>query len=102
MDTTIYTLKEFAEKIKVSTRTLVRWHESGKFTAKINPSGKMFYTKEDFDAYIGDTEGTEGLMTEDEALMTLLDFSQEDIAEDRVISAREFRERLSQRRNLGE
>lgn len=53
MDTTIYTLKEFAEKIKVSTRTLVRWHESGKFTAKINPSGKMFYTKEDFDAYIG-------------------------------------------------
>lgn len=53
MDTTIYTLKEFAEKIKVSTRTLVRWHESGKFTAMINPSGKMFYTKEDFDAYIG-------------------------------------------------
>lgn len=96
MDTTIYTLKEFAEKIKVSTRTLVRWHESGKFTAKINPSGKMFYTKEDFDAYIG---GTEGLMTEEEALMTLLDFSQEDIAEDRVISASEFRERLSQRKD---
>lgn len=53
MDTTIYTLKEFAEKIKVSTRTLVRWHESSKFTAKINPSGKMFYTKVDFEKYIG-------------------------------------------------
>ena len=53
MDTTIYTLKEFAEKIEVSTRTLVRWHESSKFTAKINPSGKMFYTEEDFERYIG-------------------------------------------------
>lgn len=53
MNTTIYTLKEFAEKLKVSTRTLVRWHENGKFTAKINPSGKMFYTEEDFTTYVG-------------------------------------------------
>lgn len=97
MDTTIYTLKEFAEKIKVSTRTLVRWHESGKFTAKINPSGKMFYTEEGFKTYIGEVETP---MTEDEALMTLLDFSSEDIAENKVISVSEFRERLSQRRNL--
>lgn len=96
MDTTIYTLKEFAEKIKVSTRTLVRWHESGKFVAKLNPSGKMFYTEGDFEKYIGVDEK----ITEEEALMRLLDFSSEDIAEDRVISASEFRERLSQRRNL--
>ena len=97
MSTTIYTLKEFAEKLKVSTRTLVRWHESDKFTAKINPSGKMFYTEEDFKTYIGEVET---LMTESEALMTLLDFSSEDIAEDRVISVSEFRERLSQRKAL--
>lgn len=97
MDTTIYTLKEFAEKIKVSTRTLVRWHESEKFAAKINPSGKMFYTDGDFKAYIGEVDT---LMTESEALMTLLDFSSEDIEEDRVISASEFRERLRQRKAL--
>lgn len=96
MSTTIYTLREFAEKLKVSTRTLVRWHESNKFTAKINPSGKMFYTEEDFKTYIGVDEK----ITEEEALMRLLDFSSEDIAEDRVISASEFRERLSQRKAL--
>lgn len=37
-------------------------------------------------------------MTESEALMTLLKFSSEDIAKGRVISASEFRDRLSQRR----
>ena len=65
MNTTIYTLKEFAEKLKVSTRTLVRWHESSKFTAKINPSGKMFYTEDDFNTYIG---GEKITLCEEDAL----------------------------------
>ena len=68
MSTTIYTLKEFAEKLKVSTRTLVRWHESSKFTAKINPSGKMFYTEEDYKTYIG---GEKITLCEEDALVLI-------------------------------
>ena len=43
--------KEFAELINVKTVTLKRWHESGKFPARISPSGRRFYTTEDLDRY---------------------------------------------------
>ena len=94
MSTTIYTLKEFAEKLKVSTRTLVRWHESNKFTAKINPSGKMFYTEEDFKTYIG---GVDTLMIDSESLQVFIELAKEDIAEGKVSSLEGFRERMLKR-----
>ena len=54
----IYKQKEFAQLIKVSERTLVRWDEEGKFKARKNPSGHRFYTEGDFERYIsGDVFG---------------------------------------------
>jgi len=44
----IYKVKEFAKLIGKSVNTLDRWDKSGKFKAKRLPSGRKFYTEEDY------------------------------------------------------
>lgn len=94
--TQVYKPKEFADIIKVSTRTLSRWDEDGKFVARRNPSGGKFYTEEDLNKYLGKDDN---FITEAEALMILLDFSQEDVDNGRVISSNELMKRLSERKS---
>tara|TARA_A100001518_G_C1227290_1_gene80763 strand:- start:23986 stop:24423 length:438 start_codon:yes stop_codon:yes gene_type:complete len=94
--TQVYKPKEFANIIKVSTRTLSRWDEDGKFVARRNPSGGKFYTDEDLNKYLGKDDN---FITEAEALMMLLDFSQEDVDNGRVISIDELMKRLSERKS---
>lgn len=44
----------FAKKIGVTTRTLARWHESGKLVpAFVLPSGERRYTEEQVDSLRG-------------------------------------------------
>lgn len=91
----IYKQKEFAELINVSERTLVRWDEDGKFPARRNPSGHRFYTEEDFERYVS---GKDIFFSEAEALMVLLEFSQDDCDNGRTISAKEFLNKLETRK----
>ena len=71
----IYKQKEFADLIKVSTRTLTRWDKDGKFPARTNPSGHKFYTEDDLQRYLS---GEEVILTESEALLILLEMSEDD------------------------
>jgi DNA-binding transcriptional MerR regulator len=91
----IYKQKEFAQLIKVSERTLVRWDEEGKFKARKNPSGHRFYTEGDLKRYV---EGRDTFFSEVEALQVLLEFSQDDRDKGRVISSKEFFNRLQTRK----
>ena len=91
----IYKQKEFAQLIKVSERTLVRWDEEGKFKARKNPSGHRFYTEGDLKRYV---EGKDTLFSEVEALQVLLEFSQNDCDKGCVISSKEFFNRLQTRK----
>ena len=94
--TQVYKPKEFADIIKVSVRTLSRWDEDGKFVARRNPSGGKFYTDGDLNKYLGKDDN---FITEAEALMMLLDFSQEDVDNGRLISSDELKKRLSDRKS---
>lgn len=92
----IYKQKEFADLIKVSTRTLTRWDKDGKFPARTNPSGHKFYTEEDLQRYI---TGEEVILTESEALLILLEMSEDDSENGRIISGEDFKRRLAERRS---
>lgn len=87
----IYKQKEFAQLIKVSERTLVRWDEEGKFKARKNPSGHRFYTEGDLKRYV---EGKDYILLDGESLQVFMELAKEDIAEGRVSSLEEFQERL--------
>lgn len=87
----IYKQKEFAQLIKVSERTLVRWDEEGKFKARKNPSGHRFYTEGDLERYV---EGKDYILLDGESLQVFMELAKEDIAEGRVSSLGEFQERL--------
>lgn len=93
MTTVVYTPKEFATIIKVSTRTLSRWDEEGLFVARRTPTGGKFYTECDLEKYIG-----QKVITEEEALKVLLDFSIEDIDNGRTITMGQLREKLRVRK----
>lgn len=83
----IYKQKEFAQLIKVSERTLVRWDEEGKFKARKNPSGHRFYTEEDLKRYL---DGSDTLFTEGEALEVLAELVKDDIMDGGILSLRDF------------
>lgn len=56
----IYKVKEFAKLIGKSVNTLDRWDKSGKFKAKRLPSGRKFYTEEDYQIIVqGQVSGGE-------------------------------------------
>jgi UDP-N-acetylglucosamine 4,6-dehydratase len=44
----MYSTKEMAEKLGVSVQTLRNWDKGGKLKAKRKPSGRMFYTHEQY------------------------------------------------------
>lgn len=46
--TSVYSTSEMASKLGVSVQTLRNWDKSGKLVAKRKPSGRMFYTQEQF------------------------------------------------------
>lgn len=43
----LYSISEFAERVKVSMSTLRRWDASGEFPAKRRPSGHRYYDESD-------------------------------------------------------
>ena len=45
--------KEMSELLGVSVKTLQRWDQEGKLTAYRNPSGRRYYTKEQYEDYMG-------------------------------------------------
>lgn len=45
--------KEMSELLGVSVKTLQRWDKEGKLTAYRNPSGRRYYTKEQYEDYMG-------------------------------------------------
>lgn len=45
--------KEMSELLGVSVRTLQRWDKESKLTAYRNPSGRRYYTKEQYESYMG-------------------------------------------------
>lgn len=47
-----YTTNEFAELIGVCSRTLIRWDRNGTFKACRLPSGRPYYTDEQYYAYL--------------------------------------------------
>lgn len=44
----MYSTREMAGKLNISTQTLRNWDKSGKLKAKRKPSGRMFYTQQQF------------------------------------------------------
>ena len=51
METKIYSLKEFSEKIGISRSTLRRWDKKNVFKAYRTPSNYRFYTEEQVKEY---------------------------------------------------
>lgn len=47
----IYKAGEFSKKIGVSSRTLIRWDQSGKFKAYRTPTNQKYYTHEQYIKY---------------------------------------------------
>lgn len=45
--------KEMSELLGISVRTLQRWDKESKLTAYRNPSGRRYYTKEQYESYMG-------------------------------------------------
>lgn len=48
----IYKPKQFGELLGVSVSTLKRWDTTGKLLAKRTPSGRRFYTQDDYDKFL--------------------------------------------------
>lgn len=48
----IYKINDFAKKIGVSRRTLIRWDKSGKLIAYRMPNGYRFYTEEQYEEFM--------------------------------------------------
>lgn len=51
-----YTVGEIAKKLGKSIRTIQNWDRTGKFVAKRSPSGRRYYTQEQFMALVGKKE----------------------------------------------
>ncbi|WP_156450367.1 recombinase family protein, partial [Sporosarcina sp. HYO08] len=49
----IYKPNEFAKMLNVTVKTLQNWDNDGKLIAYRNPSGRRFYTNEQYEAYMG-------------------------------------------------
>ena len=49
----IYKINEMSQKLGVSIKTLQRWDNSGKLKAKRTPTGRRYYTEEQYLCYIG-------------------------------------------------
>ena len=45
--------KDMSELLGISVKTLQRWDQEGKLAAYRNPSGRRYYTKEQYEEYIG-------------------------------------------------
>ena len=58
--------KEMSELLGVSVKTLQRWDQEGKLTAYRNPSGRRYYTKEQYEEY------TIGIQTENKVGKTAI------------------------------
>ena len=53
---TNYKPKDFAELLNVSVKTLQRWDRDGILTAKRTPTDRRFYTQEQLDEFIKNSE----------------------------------------------
>lgn len=49
----IYKINEMSQKLGVSIKTLQRWDNSGKLKAKRTPTGRRYYTEEQYLFYMG-------------------------------------------------
>jgi DNA-binding transcriptional MerR regulator len=49
-----YKPKEFAELLKISVKTLLRWDNEGILNAYRTPTDRRYYTHEQYLAYIGE------------------------------------------------
>ena len=49
----IYKINEMSQKLGVSIKTLQRWDNSGKLKAKRTPTGRRYYTEEQYLYYMG-------------------------------------------------
>ena len=52
----MYSTKEMAEKLGVSVQTLRNWDKNGKLKANRKPSGRMFYTHDQYLKTSGNTK----------------------------------------------
>lgn len=52
----IYTVGQFAKKLKKSVRTLQQWDRDGIFKAHRTPTGRRFYTEQDYNNFLGNIE----------------------------------------------
>lgn len=51
---TVYKPKDMAEKLGITVRTLQEWDRLGKFPANRTPTGRRYYTEEQYLGYIGE------------------------------------------------
>lgn len=48
--------KEMAERLGVTERTLLKWHNKGLFKYRKDPAGRAFYTEGDYIDYLEDSK----------------------------------------------
>lgn len=49
----VYKIHEMAEKLGVSIKTLQRWDNTGKLSARRTPSNQRYYTEDQYLDYMG-------------------------------------------------
>ena len=52
----VYKPQEFSKMLGVSISTLQRWDRDGVFVAHRTPTGRRFYTQEDYEKFMNGTE----------------------------------------------